>query len=173
MPVNLEPVVATFASIVKIAGRGAYHSSCVTVWDLKRQLVPILSRPLLRTGECHILTVPEEGQCCGSASCWCGTGCRSGFLFDAYAYPTFHPDADVDPNPDPTFHLMRFRIMFFCADPDPAKVVFQLMFQTYKILILLTRIWIFIWCGCGSRLPKLCGFRFTTQEEAKRKMFKL
>ncbi len=132
--VNLEPIMATFASIVKIAGCDAYHSGSVTVWDLKRQLVPVLSRPLIQvesarlppdphplqihgvpvpdarrhhviaavrgiwashvtlgTGECHILTVSEEGQCCGSASCWCGCG----FLFDADADPAFHFDADA------------------------------------------------------------------------------
>jgi hypothetical protein len=31
------------------------------------------------------------------------SGCRSGFLFDADADPTFHPDPD--PDPDPSFQI--------------------------------------------------------------------
>ncbi len=111
-------------------------------------------------------------QCCGSASLWCGSGCGSGFLFDADPDQTFYPDAD--PNPDPSFQkkaqtlekerlvfhtfwlviciLTRIRIqLHFDADPVPD---FYLMW---------IQILIFISCGCGSRLPKWCGSGSTTQ----------
>jgi hypothetical protein len=37
--------------------------------------------------------------------------------------PTFQPDADPDLDPDPTFHLMRIRILPFLCGSYPAKVL--------------------------------------------------
>jgi hypothetical protein len=54
--------------------------------------------------------------------------------------PTFYPEEDADPNPDPNFRLMWIRILPFLCGSGSA------------FLLMLIRILIFIWCGsrCGS-----------------------
>ncbi len=70
-------------------------------------------------------------QCCGSASLWCGSGCRSGsdlslwcgcwsrswFLVDADPDPAHHPDADADPG------YQNYADPYTDADPDPQQWV--------------------------------------------------
>ncbi len=77
---------------------------------------------------------------------------------DAGPDSTYHPGADPDPDPNfqtkaqtsgkkcsnrLIFHTFWIAAWKIDADPDPD---FNLM-----------RNRIFIWCGCGSRLPKWCG----------------
>ncbi len=90
-------------------------------------------------------------------SLWCGSGCLSGFRFlfdsDAVPDPTFHPDEDPDPFPDPSFQI-KAQTLKKCSN--------RLIFQTFWLIICRlmrirtrNRILIFIWCGCGSG----CGSR--------------
>jgi hypothetical protein len=44
---------------------------------------------------------------------------RIWILIDADVTPTFNPDADADQDSNPTFHLMRIRILPVCTYPDP------------------------------------------------------
>ncbi len=88
-------------------------------------------------------------QCCGSSSLWCGSGfdlspwCGSGFwfLFDADVDedpdPTFHPDVDLDP--DPSFQ-----------DSNPWK---SAQIGSYSIRFGLSTA---NWCGSGTSLSILC-----------------
>ncbi len=110
---------------------------------------------------------------------WCESGCSSGYLFDAEAdqdqEPTFHPDADFDPNTDPSFQikaqtpdkvLKKTHIPYILAChlqvgayPDPAYHFDPDPDPDFYLMQIRTRI--FFWCGwwskCGSRSPKWCG----------------
>ncbi len=113
-------------------------------------------------------------QVCGSASLWYGSGfdlspcCGFWFLFNA--------DPDADFYLIRLFTLMRIRIKILASKWKKAqKGSFSIHFglsytnwwrsgsgSRFSWSLWCIRILIFIWCGCGFRLPKWCGSRSTT-----------
>ncbi len=95
-------------------------------------------------------------RCCGSASCWCGSGCGSGFdlspwcgsgsgfVLDADPEATFHPDVDPDRDPDPwkSAQICSYFIHFGSSSAN--------------------------WCGSGSgsSLSLRCGSGFLFDADA-------
>ncbi len=119
----------------------------------------------IRVTEYQYVTLPN-GQCCGSASLWCGSGSESGF--DVPVPPWcesgffFLSDADANPYPDPTFHpdgvtnVDPYRSFQIKAPTQPLKKCSnRLIFHTFWLVICKlcgssSGSSLSLWCGSGS-----------------------